>query len=170
MLIPFVHRLIRKLSDPSIWGTDEENDALLVLWNEVVRLCRKKGNDYQPDPAWDSEDVAQQTFHDLYRKDDEFGVKIGQYDGNSEAQARAWLNGCILSAYRVVSGSKTKHGKAAIEARRTIVPFDVDEHGSFRLPRYGNLTAVDKKAISDRKLYQEKRNRKAHDSPEDEAA
>jgi len=155
MIIPSVHRLILKLSDPSICGTDDENETAMVLWEEIVRLCRKKGNDHQRDPMWNSEDVAQQTFADLYRLDDKFGLKIRQYYGDSEAWARKWLNTCILNAYRVVSRTKTKHGKAAKEARATMDEFDQQE--SFRRPRYGQLTPVDKKAISDKKLYQEKR-------------
>ncbi len=152
---PSVHQLIRKLSDPRIRGTDDENDAAQVLWDVIVKRCRRKGHDSTRHPDWDAEDVAQQTFRDLYRKDEDYGVKLGQYRGDSEAEARGFLHEAILNAFRFVSKGTSKKGRLAIEKKFSMEPFEDQEN--HRLPRYGHLTPVDKKAISDKKLYQEKR-------------
>ncbi len=145
---PSVHQLIRKLSDPRIRGTDDENDAAQVLWEVVVAWCRKKKYDSHKHPDWNAEDVAQRVFQNCCNK-------FHQYRGNSEAEAWGWIHAVVYNAYKDVSKGTNKKGKEAIEAKYTMERFDEQE--SHRLPRYGHPTAVDKKAISDKKLYQEKR-------------
>ena len=155
------HWFIKNLTAHGVKGSREENRVLRSLKTKIMVWSAKHIQDWRRHPHFDEDDLAQETLIRVWKK-------AHTYKGKNDHHAAGWIWSIIKNAYWDLAGTDSKKGRAELDARKTMKPFDGQE--CFRLPRYGERGQREKRAIRDAERNKKKRDDDKDDSPEDEAA